>query len=90
MALILFVHAVALKNMIVANIPLLNTQKTQRKIPYLFELRHPVPRPNFEGVLLSKIGNKNILLVLQTVIMILHPKSILNSPKNFLQNTDSI
>ena len=48
------------------------------KVPYLFELSPLVPRPNFEGVLLSKYYRANTLLVLQTVITILHMKRTLN------------
>ena len=31
-------------------------------IPYLFELRHPVPRPNFEGVPLFKKSKNQYII----------------------------
>ena len=54
-----------------------------------------MPRPKFEGVLLSKNHRTNTSLVLQTVIMILHMKRTLNIrhfclPNNLLQDINGM
>ena len=41
------------------------------KVPYLFELRHPVPRPNFDGVPLFKHQRVDIL---EAMTIIIHMK----------------